>query len=183
MRLALLAPIAVLLAAAVPAAIAVAAADTSPYRGLEVRAIKALSAQDIVDLRAGKGMAMALAAELNGHPGPRHVLDLAGPLALSRGQTAAVQSLFDAMQAEASALGEAVISAEAGLEHGFRTGSLEEPELQERVMRIAELRGRLRATHLRYHLSTRALLDRHQLMLYDRLRGYGDGAASHGHRH
>ncbi len=61
-----------------------AAADTAaPYAGQQTRAIKALSPEDIAGLRAGDGMAMAKAAELNRYPGPRHVLDLAGPLALS----------------------------------------------------------------------------------------------------
>ena len=160
-----------------------AAADTNPYRGMEARAIKALPEQEIADLRAGKGMSMALAAELNGHPGPRHVIDLAQPLGLTPEQAAAVQSLFGAMQGEAAALGEAVVDGEAELEQRFRSASLDEDDLRARVMAIAELRGRLRATHLRYHLATRAVLDRHQLLLYDRLRGYGDSNRPHGHRH
>lgn len=176
MRAAALVSILVLLAAP-------AAADTSPYRGLETRTIKALPDQEIADLRAGKGMSMALAAELNGHPGPRHVLDLAEPLSLTPEQAAAVQSLFDAMQGEAAALGEAVVAGEAELEQRFRSASLDEDALRARVMAIAELRGRLRATHLRFHLATRAVLDRHQLVLYDRLRGYGDGNSAHSHRH
>jgi hypothetical protein len=42
------------------------AQSQQPYAGLEVRAIKALSEQQIADLRAGRGMSLALAAELNG---------------------------------------------------------------------------------------------------------------------
>lgn len=53
-------------------------ADTSPYTGLQERPIKALSDQQIDDLREGRGMGLALPAELNGYPGPRHVLGLAG---------------------------------------------------------------------------------------------------------
>jgi len=157
-------------------------AEPSPYRGLEGRAIKALSEAEIGDLRSGAGMAMALAAELNGHPGPRHVLDLAAPLGLSAGQIAAVQSLFDTMREEASALGDAIVAGEAELEHGFRSASLDDERLTALVQRIADLRGELRAVHLRRHLSTRALLDEHQLARYDRLRGY-DGDRSHGHGH
>ena len=56
---------------------AVQAADRT-YAGLQDREIKALSSQQIGDLREGRGMGMALAAELNNYPGPRHVLDLAG---------------------------------------------------------------------------------------------------------
>lgn len=157
-------------------------ADTSPYRGLETRSIKALSPQEIADLEAGKGMSQALAAELNGFPGPRHVLDLAGPLGLTAGQSDAVQALFDAMKDEASALGTTVIDREAALEAGFRAASLDADALTDTVMSIAEARGRLRAAHLRYHLATRDLLDAHQLALYDRLRGYGGQHPAH-HRH
>ena len=159
-----------------------AAAEPSPYCGLETRAIKALSEAEIGDLRAGAGMGMALAAELNGHPGPRHVLDLATPLGLSAGQIAALHTQFDTMRAEASALGDAIVAGEAELEHGFHSASLDDDRLTALVQRIAELRGELRAVHLRRHLSTRALLDELQLALYDRLRGY-DGDRSHGHGH
>ena len=50
-------------------------AGASPYAGLETRTIKALSEQQIADLRAGRGMALALAAEVNGYPGPLHVIE------------------------------------------------------------------------------------------------------------
>ena len=43
----------------------------SPYAGMQTRAIKALSDQQIADLRAGRGMGMAL-------PGPAHVLETSG---------------------------------------------------------------------------------------------------------
>src|SRR5215469_14793256 len=53
----------------------VLAADM-PYAGQEARTIKALSDDDIAALRKGEGMGMAKAAELNGYPGPVHVLAL-----------------------------------------------------------------------------------------------------------
>lgn len=51
--------------------------EGSPYAGQESREIKALSPDEIAALRKGDGMGFAKAAELNGYPGPRHVLDLA----------------------------------------------------------------------------------------------------------
>ena len=42
----------------------------SPYAGFEQRAVKGLSADEIADLRSGRGMGLALVAELNGYPGP-----------------------------------------------------------------------------------------------------------------
>ena len=67
------------------------AGAASPYAGLETREIKALSPEQIEDLRAGRGMGLALAAELNGYPGPVHVIELVAPLALSEAQRADVE--------------------------------------------------------------------------------------------
>ena len=53
-----------------------------------MREVKALSAEQMTALAAGRGMGSALAAELNGYPGPLHVLELADPLGLSEGQRA-----------------------------------------------------------------------------------------------
>ncbi|WP_271518420.1 hypothetical protein [Bradyrhizobium sp. CCBAU 53380] len=43
----------------------------TPYAGMQSRGIKALSDQQISDLRAGRGMGLALAAELNAIPDRR----------------------------------------------------------------------------------------------------------------
>jgi len=64
-----------------------------PYAGLEQRDIKALSERQMGDLRAVRGMGLALAAELNGYPGPLHVLEPSDKLGLSveqKGEGAAV---------------------------------------------------------------------------------------------
>ena len=68
------------------------ARSQQPYAGLEARPIKALSEQQIADLRAGRGMGLALAAELNGYLGPMHALELADALDLSGQQRARMQS-------------------------------------------------------------------------------------------
>ena len=112
-RLVILISIASALAAGMPAH------AQQPYTGLEARPIKALSEQQMADLRAGRGMGLALAAELNGYPGPMHVLELAEPLALSDQQRAKVQELFAAMKAEAVPLGETLIAQEADLDKQF----------------------------------------------------------------
>ena len=46
-------------------------------------------------------MGLALAAELNGYPGPAHVLELADKLELSAEQRATINALFEFMKAEA----------------------------------------------------------------------------------
>src|SRR4051812_3345086 len=64
------------------------ASEPSPYAGQEQREIKSLSADEVKDYLAGKGMGMAKAAELNEYPGPLHVLQLASELNLSPEQKA-----------------------------------------------------------------------------------------------
>jgi len=66
------------------------AAAQSPYAGMQARPIKALSAEQIADLKAGRGLSLALAAELNGYHGLRHVLELGEQLWLADQQRAVV---------------------------------------------------------------------------------------------
>src|SRR5688572_6202298 len=84
----------------------------TPYAGFEQRTIKALSPQQIADLRAGRGMGLALAAELNGFPGPLHVLELSQKLGLTGDQRTEVERMFAAMKAETIPIGESLIQQE-----------------------------------------------------------------------
>ena len=75
------------------AAAALAAASASStfaqqggYADLRDREVNALSAALIGDLREGRGMGLALAAELNGAPGPMHVIELAREIGLTAAQ-------------------------------------------------------------------------------------------------
>src|SRR4051812_41793505 len=88
------------------------AAAQTPYAGIQTRAIKALSDQQIADLRAGRGMGLALAAELNGYPGPSHLLELADRLGLSDAQRSSARKLFEAMKSETIPIGERLIAQE-----------------------------------------------------------------------
>lgn len=154
-------------------------AQQSPYTDFTERTIKALSAEEVKGLMAGDGLGFALAAELNGYPGPKHVLELADSLALTEPQRARVDSVFRAMREAAQALGRRLVEAEAGLDSAFAAGTMAEPDLEARLDTIAQIEGRLRYVHLRAHLATRDVLSEHQRMLYARLRGYA--AASHRH--
>ena len=80
-----------LLASAIPGAFAETVPQPSAYVGQQTRAIKSLSEQDVDDLLAGRGTGFAKAAELNGYPGPAHVLELREPLTLSEAQLGATQ--------------------------------------------------------------------------------------------
>src|SRR4030088_3811410 len=87
----------------------------SPYAGMQTRPIKALSEQQVADLSAGRGLGLALAAELNGYPGPSHVLELAGKLDLSADQRTRVKTLFDSMKQQALPLGAKLLAQEEEL--------------------------------------------------------------------
>ena len=170
-----------LLALSMLVANAANAAEQSPYAGWQDREIKALSAEQVDDLRSGRGMGLALAAELNGYPGPRHVLDLAGQLGLTTEQRAEAQRLLAEMQAQAIVLGEQVIAGEAALESMFSEGAAAADSVQAAAIELGRLQGMLRAHHLHYHLAMRDLLSAHQVMRYQQLRGYAaDGAQGRG---
>src|SRR6185436_9218059 len=122
-----------------------------PYAGFQSRPGKALSEQQIADLRAGRGMAMALPAELNGYPGPLHVIEQADALALTPTQIASVQRLYDDMQVRAVALGERLIAQETELDRQFASRAVTDATLAEATSAIGQTQAQLRATHLRYH--------------------------------
>jgi hypothetical protein len=161
----------------------VAAFAQSPYSGMQTRAIKALSEQQVADLKAGRGMGLALPAELNGYPGPSHVLELADKLDLSADQRSKVQELFTSMTREALPLGAKLIEQEAELDRQFASRAVTPASLKSATAAIALTQGELRETHLKYHLTTEALLTESQRRQYAELRGYGSHNAGHMHHH
>ncbi len=157
-------------------------AQDAPYTGLETRAIKALSGEQIDEYRQGRGMGLALAAELNGFPGPKHVLEMKDELALTSAQQTNTEELFEQMHASAVTLGGAIIEREAALDALFETGAIDKQTLEERLSEIATLKGKLRNVHLAAHLETKKLLSEQQIDTYNRLRGYGaDSSQEHQH--
>lgn len=144
----------------------------TPYSGLQQRPVKALSEQQITDLKAGRGMGLALAAELNGYPGPLHVIELADQLQLDAEQRRRVQQMFDSMKSEAMAVGERLIAEETELDRAFASQSISSARLNALTARIAQTQGELRAVHLKYHLTVAELLTTHQKHRYAQLRGY-----------
>jgi Spy/CpxP family protein refolding chaperone len=164
---------------------AAGATEPSSYAGWQARTIKALSPEQIEDFLAGRGMAMALPAELNGYPGPRHGLDLADELALTPGQLAQTEALFEDMRRQASELGARIVAHEAELDELFASGTASGTRVHETTAALGLLSGQLRAHHLSYHLAMRDLLEPSQIQQYQRLRGYASSttAGRHGHGH
>lgn len=160
------------------------AADVSPYAGEEVRNIKALSEQQIEAYLSGQGMGYAKAAELNGYPGPLHVLELAEELGLSEAQLQQTQGIYDAMRASAVALGEQLVERERALDQHFAQETINAEFLDSLATEIALLEGQIRRTHLAAHLEQKKVLSQHQVQLYNKLRGYDSSQgrdAHHGH--
>lgn len=144
----------------------------NPYSAFKDRQIKALSPEQEADLRQGRGMGLALAAEMNGYPGPMHVLQLADQIGLSADQRARLDALFARMKVEAVAVGEQAIALERDLDNQFVSRSITPESLVQLTSDIGLTQGKLRATHLRYHLDTVAILSTEQIARYNVARGY-----------
>ncbi|MEE8435486.1 MAG: hypothetical protein V3S64_11920 [bacterium] len=153
-----------------------AAKHRSAYAGQERRDIKSLSASDIEALSKGEGWGLAKAAELNGVPGPVHLLELKEALGLSAEQVAKIEALFEDMKSKAIRLGRKLIDLERKLNRHFERGTITRDLLRGLLEKIAQVRKSLRLTHLETHLHTPPILTRHQLAAYNRLRGYTGGA-------
>jgi hypothetical protein len=144
----------------------------SPYAGEQSREIKALSAQDQRAWAEGQGMGLAQAAELNGYPGPMHVLELADHLQLTGNQSAATQALKDEHKAEVRRLGVRLLEAERELDALFRDRRATEADIRQCTQAIANLQAEIRASHLSTHLKQTELLTVVQVDRYNVLRGY-----------
>lgn len=159
------------------------AVHKQPYAELGSRQIKALSDQQIDDLRAGRGMSFALPAELNGYPGPSHVLENADAIGLSQSQRNRTKALFEAMRSEAVPLGERLIRQETELDRLFAAKTVTPTSLEAATNAVGVTQGRLRAAHLRYHLAMSEVLTPEQAQRYAVVRGYGETASQDGHEH
>ena len=146
----------------------------SQYAGQQNRTIKTLSQDDIQQLTEGKGWGLAKAAELNGVPGPAHLLEMKKEIALTDSQVKKIQQLFNKMNGKARLLGKQLIQLEADLNEAFASQSLNKESLQEKLTNIEKVRSQLRYVHLSTHLETPAILKAEQIARYNSLRGYND---------
>lgn len=162
----------VLMALLVSAAPHAGGDPVSPYQGQESREIKALSGEETSALLAGEGMGFAKAAELNGYPGPKHVLELADRLDLSPSQLEKTRSIHGDMKSRAIDTGRVLLEAERELDRRFREKTIDAEALQDLLTRIASLRTELRRVHLQAHLEQTKLLSDAQVAAYAELRGY-----------
>ena len=146
----------------------------SPYAGEQERVIKSLSVEDVDDLLNGRGWGLAKPAELNGMPGPVHLLEMQSEIALSGAQISAIQTIWSRMNQKARELGERYVTLEKELNEGFTTGQVNSTQLQALLVEIGAVRTELRYTHLGAHLEVRPILKPAQVLLYNQLRGYSN---------
>jgi hypothetical protein len=153
--------------------------QTSPYVGQELKDIKSLSDDDIQSLQNGTGEAfggMAKLAELNGYPGPRHVLDMASELQLTDKQIMEIDRIYHNMSDKAKSIGAAIIDIEQGMDVAFANKTITEENLKLMLDKSADLYGQLRFVHLSAHLGTIQTLTIEQVQMYNMMRGYDSGS-------
>lgn len=136
-------------------------------------------------LLAAEGMGQASYAEMNGYPGPKHVLDLAKDLQLTDAQKKSVQEVYNEMKTRATDLANRIIRVEEELNEAFKSGMVAETSVRDDAEQIGKLRGRLRSIHLIAHLKTKKILTPQQIEQYKKLRAASNTPKSAGgdHKH
>ena len=155
-------------------------APAQPYAGQQARAVTSLSAEELQAFLDGRGMGLAKPAEINGYPGPMHVLELADALQLTAEQRRDVQQAFQRMKTKAMDLGGRYVEAERAVDAAFKSGSADAATVAVRVAEANRLLGEVRLSHLAAHLEIAPLLTSEQRARYAELRGYGAGHSGHG---
>jgi hypothetical protein len=146
--------------------------EHSPYAGTETAEGTTLTPLEIAQLREGEGMRLALPAELNQYPGPKHVLELADSLGLTPTQKHRIEDMRESMRVAAIGKGNEIIVVERHLAEVFRSGTATRDDVERITGHLGSLRGQLQAIHLGAHLEARLQLTDDQVAQYDRLRGY-----------
>ncbi len=144
----------------------------SKYVGEEKREIKSLSESDIEELEKGKGWGFAKAAELNGVPGPIHLLEMKKEIRLSSEQIQKIEDIYQKMKKQAIPLGLELIELERRLNNHFANRTITDNLLHKLLGEIVQVRKKLRYAHLSAHLKTPDILSFEQITLYNQLRGY-----------
>ncbi len=144
------------------------------YAGQETRSVASFSDEEVAGHLAGRGLGYARSAELNGYPGPMHVLELKAQLDLTPDQIAATDALFKSMQVRARAAGHSYVEAEKALDAAFKSGAADAATIAGLVRAADAKRAEKRLAHLEAHIEMAGILSKEQRASYNRLRGYTD---------
>ena len=120
-------------------------------------------------VREGYAFGMAFAADRNGYPGPRHILELKTELRLTADQEAKVAALMHAMLSDSRPKGARLLEAEGRLERLYADGVADEANVRAAVAEVERARSELRLAHLLIHLRARDLLTREQREAYHKI--------------
>lgn len=159
------------------------ASDSASYAGEAFRGTTSLSKAQVEGLLDGRGMGYGRAAELNGYPGPAHVLELGDELSLSADQRNETEAIFFRMQAAARDLGADLVTAERALDEAFKSREIDESALSKLAENIGNIEARLRAVHLAAHLQQARVLEDEQISRYMELRGHNSATPGRPHKH
>ncbi len=154
---------------------------TQAYAGQQYRAIASFSSKEIEGYRQGRGMGLARPAELNGYPGPMHVLELAHELGLTAEQRKAVEAIFARMKDAAQAAGARYLEAEGKVDAVFRSGDAKPDQVSALVRQADSARADVRLAHLTAHIETAPLLSSEQRSRYAALRGVSSRETNQDH--
>ncbi len=120
----------------------------------------------------GEGMGLATFAEMNGYPGPKHVLELKDQLGLTQDQVLKTEGIMKGVQVSAKQTGQEIVELEEELNKLFETGKITEKTLRARLDNIGKLRGQLRFIHMQAHVKMKGVLSDNQIQKYVELRGH-----------
>ena len=149
---------------------------TASYSGFDKRKVASFSDADVAAMLDGRGMGFALPAEINGYPGPMHVLELADQLGLTPEQRVVLRERFEFMQAQARKAAARYVAAESALDQAFRDKVMDLVTIKRLTLEADTTRAEKRFAHLQAHVNARAILTAEQLVKYAVLRGYGTKA-------
>lgn len=144
----------------------------SPHAHAQSTVIPSLSPDEVRALQNGEGMGLALAAELNHYPGPKHVLELRSELELDDTQIEQIEAIHRKMKNQAITKGEDILQAETRLANLFSSGSPATAQVNHATEHLGVLRGQLQAIHLLAHMETVCILTPEQVDAYDLHRGH-----------
>ncbi len=125
---------------------------------------------DKESLEKSEGAGMASYADINGYPGPKHVLEMQEALKLTDDQIKDISAIIDEMSENARATGEIIIAKEQELELLFRLGKASESYTKQLATEIGSLRGTLGSVHLNAHIQAKSVLTKEQIATYMAMR-------------
>ena len=166
-----------------PTALLIALLMTSSLAASAVAAPVFSSKERAEGLLEGRGMGLAVAAENNGYPGPRHALDAADKLGLTAEQRAQIGRLVEEMKAEAAPAAKRLLADEAALDHLFIERRATLASITAASEQVGRSEAAARVVHLKYHLAMRNILTPSQVQDYETLGSHvepGLGASAPG---